>query len=288
MVSMNMSVSDAIPGAAPVEEVPVRVDPKGLLTAAEEIELSRAWRQSRCEVSRNKLIESNLRLVHAIARTLDHRGIPREELFAEGTLGLLRAATNYDPDSGCRFSTFAYSHIRHAMLGLFSARSPKSKLPRGMRREVGAWETAVATLRAQHGEEPTDAMVAEQLGWTESAVRRARAAHSSMARLASGANVEDAGECADDDTPAEGREVSETFREQLSEMLEHLKPKERRVIELLYGISAPWRVTREAAASILGCSTSTVRQLQAAAEFKLRRHGRAVAARMQQEAAEVG
>ena len=77
-----------------------------LLTAEQEIELGRAS-QGGCEASRQRMIESNLRLVVKIARAYINRGLPLLDLIEEGNLGLIRAVEKFEPDHGCRFSTYA-------------------------------------------------------------------------------------------------------------------------------------------------------------------------------------
>jgi len=249
-----------------------------LLTAEEEIELARAWRDQQSQEARNCLVERNLALVHSIARGFDPRGDIYEDLYAEGALALMRAANNFDPDAGCRFSTFAFQHVRHAMLGLLGAKSPRNKLPREVRRYVKAWDAAVATLSAQIGRPPTDEEVAEHLEWDEATVRKARSAAGTAANLSHSRSVDaepDILPDADDQLESVGDDESRaSLKRRVAELFSHLTPKEREVMELLYGISVPRRVGREAAASILGCPATTVKHLQIAAERKLRRHWR--------------
>ncbi|HEY6896331.1 MAG TPA: sigma-70 family RNA polymerase sigma factor, partial [Rhodocyclaceae bacterium] len=82
-----------------------------LLTAAEEQQLSRAARDGNF-ASRQRMIESNLRLVVSIARHYQNRGVPLDDLIEEGNLGLIHAQEKFDPDRGFRFSTYATWWIR--------------------------------------------------------------------------------------------------------------------------------------------------------------------------------
>lgn len=290
---MQHNTLDSKPVAPASESDPAAPAPQAaeqeFLTADEERALARAWREHGCVASRNALVERNVRLVHAVARGFDHRGLTRDDLVAEGSMGLLRAACNFDPDAGCRFSTFAYQHIRHAMVGLFSAGSVRSRLPRGLRRDVSLWTAAVASLTAQHGAPPSDEEIAAHLGWTVASARRARSAHAGAAKLAtiSSSNHHEVSlDGSPDAEPDEHREPeSDTAR--LLSLFSHLTPREREAIELLYGIDRPWRVGRDAAAAVMGCSVATIRQLQHTAEFKLRRHARRIAVSSPHAAAEL-
>ncbi|MBN9618094.1 MAG: sigma-70 family RNA polymerase sigma factor, partial [Acidobacteriales bacterium] len=85
-----------------------------LLTPEEEIELTRAV-QNGDQQARQRLIESNMRLVINIAKTYRNRAIPLEDLIQEGAIGLMQAAERFDPDKGFRFSTYATHWIRQAI-----------------------------------------------------------------------------------------------------------------------------------------------------------------------------
>jgi DNA-directed RNA polymerase sigma subunit (sigma70/sigma32) len=127
---------------------PRRLEPE------EERTLARAWRNDNDTAARNKLIESHIGLVIAIARGLSNRGVALEDLIAEGNIGLIRAVDNYDPELGFRLATFAFQHIRHAMVALIAANSPRGKLRHEARRKIARWETAVASLTASRGVPP--------------------------------------------------------------------------------------------------------------------------------------
>lgn len=220
------------------------------------------------------LIESGVALVRSVAQGLAGRGIPTEDLVAEGFVGLVRAADAFDPERGVRFSTFAFRYARHAMTRLFSAQSPRGRMKNDSRRLVKEWEAAVDTLTAELGIVPDDGEVAEHLGWLEERVAKARRLHASLA-VWSRRKPLDSSDAIDHDTPdanelPDDSEQGKT-RNAIQLLLSNLPARERQAIALMYGIESPEPLGAEAAAAIMGCTSGEVKRLQTSAHGRLRR-----------------
>lgn len=262
-------VRDDEPAHAAKSPHPRRLDPE------EERDLARAWHQDQSTAARNKLIESHIGLVVAIARGLANRGVALEDLIAEGNIGLIRAVDKYNPELGFRLATFAFQHIRHAMVALIAANSPRGRLRHDARRKLAQWETAVACINATKGSPPDDIEVAAHLGWTPADVasaRRLQAMTSQWAqRLAMEAQA-DARQNESDQIQGVFDRGSSSAREQIAPLLAMLNPREREAVELLYGLNRAERLSVPAAARAMGCTPGELVRLRTAAHTKMYRH----------------
>src|SRR5947209_15260079 len=122
----------------------------GRLTLAEEIELAQRVAAGD-EWARHQLIESNLRLVIAIARQYSHTGVPLLDLIQEGNLGLMRAAEKFDGQRGCRFGTYATWWIRQAVNRAAINQSRLIHLPEQVARHLGKVRRVVAQFWQENG-----------------------------------------------------------------------------------------------------------------------------------------
>ncbi|MDX2146754.1 MAG: sigma-70 family RNA polymerase sigma factor [Planctomycetota bacterium] len=237
--------------------------------------MARAWRDQGDESARAKLIERNLGLVVAIARSLSNRGVPLEELIAEGNLGLVRAVDGFDPESGCRLGTYAFAYIRHAMIKLFAARSSRGRLKSGMRRLIGEWEAAVALLEASTGRPPRDEDVANHLGWPAAQAVKVRRARASTSQAAQRAALVAEAVSRQSEGPELGSQAQSEDRAEVSRkvraLLGVLSDRERQAIELTFGIGVPCRLSARGAAHVMKCSPRDVARLKTIAQLKLAR-----------------
>ena len=167
------------------------INQASLLSAAEERELAEAIARGDRD-ARSKMIEANLRLVVKIARDYLGRGMLIDDLIGEGNLGLIRAAEDFDPRFGTRFSTYASywikQSIRHALINT----STTIRLPAHMFGLLTKWRRAERMLYRQHGCAPSFDEVAAYLGLTDnqkSMVAKARCA--SRLKLDSGIGEEE-------------------------------------------------------------------------------------------------
>src|SRR5262245_53001969 len=137
-----------------------------LLRPEEEQELARRV-EGGDGAARDRMVRANLRLVVSIARGYAGRGLPLEDLVAEGNLGLLRAVEGFDPDRGTRFSTYASYWVREAIQRALVNTVRTIRLPAYMVALLAGWRRASARLQEELGRPPTQEEIARRLGLPE-------------------------------------------------------------------------------------------------------------------------
>src|SRR3954454_23235410 len=152
-----------------------------LLTAAEERALARRIERGDL-AAKERLIESNLRLVRAVARTYSGHGVPLADLVQDGTVGLVRAVDRFDHRRGLRFSTYAMWWIRHA-IGDAVADSRMIRIPPKARQHLAAVRRAEAELTRSGPRHPSDAAISEHAHLSPRSVRSLRLAGRVIASL---------------------------------------------------------------------------------------------------------
>lgn len=134
-----------------------------LLTPEEEAELTKAV-QNGDEKARQKLVESNMRLVINIAKSYRNRTIPLEDLIQEGAIGLMQAAERFDPEKGFRFSTYATHWIRQSIGRAIDNKSKAIRLPAHVSQSLRRIEREKTRLMRELGTEPTTEQLAQAMG----------------------------------------------------------------------------------------------------------------------------
>ena len=246
----------------------------GLLTHAEEIDLAQRAAAGD-ELARRKLIESNLRLVIAIARRYTSTGVPLIDLIQEGNLGLMRAAEKFDYQRGCHFGTYATWWIRQAVSRAAGEQSRLIHLPEHVATRLRKVRRVAAQLSQENGLDPLPEQIAQAcnidvnevidlLGVIEQPVSL-DAPVDDEARYSLADSLEDS------TTPAPAETASQhLLGEELHRALALLTPRERSVITLRYGIGDGRSRTLLEVGKELGISRERVRQLEVVALMKLR------------------
>jgi RNA polymerase primary sigma factor len=245
-----------------------------LLRAHEEVELAKRIERGDV-VAKQKLVESNLRLVVWIARTYRHQGLQFLDLIQEGTLGLVRAAEKFDHRRGYKFSTYATWWIRQAIVRALADKARTIRIPVHVVEKVNRIGTAKRQLVTQLGREPTAEEIAEATGIDSADV--------TFIQLATQAPVSlDAPDGDEEESPLGHRIVDERAespyeraaeslaRQALRCALGELPRRERQVLELRYGLRGESPRTYEEIGRSLGVTRERIRQLERRSLERLR------------------
>jgi RNA polymerase primary sigma factor len=243
-----------------------------LLTAEQECQLADALALGD-STARDRLVAANLRLVVATARRFAGAGLEFEDLVAEGNLGLITAAQRFDPRHGTRFATYARHWIQQAIRSALTDRSRAIRLPSHVVTLLRRWKRAESGLARQASRGPCFDEVADRLGLSPG--RRVLVARALGARtvddgptVPSGSRLEDlAGPAAGPGDELERAEASAVLR---IRMARRLGERERRLLELRFGLDGGEPLTLRQAGERLGLTREWARKLEARAVAKLR------------------
>jgi RNA polymerase primary sigma factor len=211
-----------------------------LLSAEQERELAQGVARGDA-AARDRLVRSNLGLVVTIARRYLGHGLDLDDLAAEGNLGLIRAARDFKPEFGTRFSTYAAHWIRQAIREALTNTAATIRLPAHMVGLLRKWRRAERLLSRELGESPTEEQVAAQLGLTDAQremVRRARRAGKLQLEsgIAGDGNAWSPEEAPDDREAPEAALEAVDQRHHLLRRLDRLDAREREIITLRFGL----------------------------------------------------
>jgi RNA polymerase primary sigma factor len=236
-----------------------------LLTAAEEVELSK--RIERGDMSaKQKMIESNLRLVVSIAKNYRNQGLPFLDLIQEGMFGLIRAVEKFEWRRGLKFSTYATWWIRQAVARAIADKARTIRVPVHVVERMQKMQRAERYLWTQLAREPSLEEIAEEAGLPLQQALEVRAAARASTSLDQPiGEQEDAvfGDLVAGDDPLPDEVTANRLqKEALSRALESLPERDRAVLELRYGLSGEEPHTLEHIGRRLGLTRERVRQIE--------------------------
>ena len=147
-----------------------------LLSHEEEIELAKKIEIGGIQgkFAFDKLVSANLRLVVSIAKDYAKKGIPLEDLIQEGNIGLMHAAQKFEWDKGFKFSTYASWWIRQAITRFLDDKKDAIRIPINRQQQINKYKNEVSYLKQKLGRNPTDAELAQSLGWTQEQLNKIR------------------------------------------------------------------------------------------------------------------
>jgi RNA polymerase primary sigma factor len=236
-----------------------------LLTRAEEVALAKRIERGDLE-AKERLVNSNLRLVISNARSYEGLDLPLLDLIQEGMLGLIRAAEKFDWRKGYKFSTYATFWIRESIQRAIANRARTIRVPVHIGQRERRIGRARAALIAQLGREPTDAEIAEaaELDIQEiHATRDIARVVTSLDRPVGEEEETTLGALLPSDSIAPDEEVELAARDSaLHRALQRLPEAERNVVKLRYGIDGDEPTPLREAGRRLGISSDAVRKLE--------------------------
>lgn len=256
--------------------------PGRLLSAAEEVALAKRIEHADLD-AKQEMIERNLGLVHALARTYRARGVPFDDLVQEGTVGLVKAVERFDYRRQAKLSTYAVWWIRRSMLDALAG-SNVIRIPSKANRHLAAVRRAEAELERIRPRRASDAEIAERADLDETTVRFLRAAARVTASLDQpvGEDTTRLGDLVADDQAVDPSVAAIELedRDEVSAMLRLLPERHREVLIRRYGLNDGPVFSHEEIGKWLGVGDERSRQIEREALHRLR----SIAASSAQEA----